>query len=228
MNPSRLVLEARPADRASIALPDAAGELLSIDVGGGRPTRIRLPVGVAADTPAPLALLLHGSGGDPEQSLGLLGPYAEAAGIVLVAPASVDYTWDMIAQSRFDADVEAIDRALGWVFERQAVDVRRLAIGGFSDGASYALSLAIANGALFSHAIALSPGFVAGTPGRSTVSRVFVSHGMSDRVLPVSCSRRIVPALRAAGIDVRYIEFIGEHEIPAPIAESAVRWLVGS
>jgi phospholipase/carboxylesterase len=226
MSSSRLLLRARPAARGHRAgRPlDAPRDVALGD--GSRAARIRVPAGVPPDVPAPLALLLHGSGADPEQALGLLGPYPEAAGVVLVAPAAADYTWDMIAQGRFGPDVEAIDRALEWVFQRRAIDARRLAIGGFSDGASYALSLAVANAALFSHVIALSPGFMAGEP-LGALPRIFLAHGRADRVLPVACSRRIVPVLRGADADLRYEEFDGGHEVPPAIAESAVRWLVG-
>jgi phospholipase/carboxylesterase len=49
----------------------------------------------------------------------------------------------------YGPDVEFIDRALDWAFDRLTLDIRKLAITGFSDGASYALSLGITNGDLF-------------------------------------------------------------------------------
>ena len=117
-----------------------------------------------------------------------------------------------------------IDRALEHVFSRYAVDLERLAIGGFSDGASYALSLGITNGDLFTHAIAFSPGFMA-PAGQSGSPRIFVSHGTRDNVLPIdSCSRRIVPQLERAGYDVLYREFEGGHTISPEIALEAVGW----
>ena len=123
-------------------------------------------------------------------------------------------------------DFGTIDRALAWVFQRYAVDGRRLAVGGFSDGASYALTLGLDNGDLFSHVLALSPGFAAPTSPRGA-PRFFVSHGTHDTVLPIAhCSRRIVPALRNAGRTVEYHEFDGGHEIPERIARMAVDFLL--
>jgi phospholipase/carboxylesterase len=58
----------------------------------------------------------------------------------LLAPDSRDRTWDVILSS-FGPDVDYIDRALGSTFQRYAIDPDRIAIGGFSDGASYALPL---------------------------------------------------------------------------------------
>src|SRR3712207_7974813 len=51
---------------------------------------------------------------------------------------------------------------------------------GFSDGASYALSLGIPNGDLFTHLVAFSPGFAA-PDGQRGHPRVFVGHGVDDR-----------------------------------------------
>ena len=54
--------------------------------------------------------------------------------------------------------------ALTHVLTTYVVDASHLAISGFSDGASYALSLGRANADLFTHVIAFSPGFVALAP----------------------------------------------------------------
>jgi predicted esterase len=119
-------------------------------------------------------------------------------------------------------DVHRIDRLLTGLLG--AYPVRDLLIGGFSDGASYALSLGLANGDLFDGIIAFSPGFAAPpvTYGRP---RVFVSHGTADRVLPIDrCSRRIVPRLTASGYDVTYHEFAGGHEVPDDVVRHALTW----
>lgn len=186
-----------------------------------RPAWLHVPVEPVR--PLPLAVMLHGSGGDAQQGLSLLEPHARAAGAMVLAAASLDYTWDGIL-GRIGPDWTALDGLLQWVFARYPVDAARLAVGGFSDGASYALGLALANGELFTHAIAFSPGFVAhaGAQGRPAV---FVSHGRADPVLPVGpCSRRIVPALERGGYAVDYREFEGGHEVPGPIASAAVAW----
>jgi predicted esterase len=105
------------------------------------------------------------------------------------------------------------------------VDPDRLAIAGFSDGATYALSVGLAQGLLFHHVLAFSPGFVIPAP-RVGRPAIFISHGTADPVLPIDrCSRRIVPALRADGYPVRYHEFVGGHSVPASIATAAVATL---
>jgi len=172
---------------------------------------------------APLALTLHGAGGDARSGIFHFLHLADVAGVVLLAPESRGRTWDVLVDG-YGPDVEFIDRALEWTFARLMLDTRRLAITGFSDGATYALSLGLTNGDLFTHLIAFSPGFMAPATRRGKPP-VFVSHGTRDRVLPIErCSRRIVPQLDRAGYRVRFREFDGPHTVPESIAREALRW----
>ena len=134
----------------------------------------------------------------------------------------------MISRGRYGADVRFIDRALENVFARYAVDPKRVAVGGFSDGASYALSLGVTNGDLFTHVLAYSPGFMAPAAQRGA-PRLYVSHGTDDRVLPIDrCSRRLVPRLKEAGYGVLYREFEGPHTVPPQIARESLEWFLPS
>jgi len=185
-----------------------------------------VPAGYRKETPAPLVLLLHGAGEDARDGLAQLRGQADEVGLLLLAPGSRGPTWDLILNrgGHYGPDIAAIDRALGDAFSRCAVDPARVGVGGYSDGASYALSLGLANGDLFSHVLAFSPGFLAPTGQRGS-PRVFVSHGTRDRWLPIdSCSRRIVPRLERAGYEVRYREFEGGHVVPPAIAREAASW----
>lgn len=185
-----------------------------------------VPPTLRAGVPAPFAVMLHGAGGNAEHGLHLLRDYADSKGMILLAPESRKTTWDIIVESRYGPDVAFIDDCLSHVFDRYAVDPKHIAIGGFSDGASYALSLGISNGQIFTHIIAFSPGFMA--PVRvENKTRIFVSHGTEDNVLPIGpCSRKIVPILKREGFAVEYREFEGPHTIPADISRRAVEWFV--
>jgi phospholipase/carboxylesterase len=176
-------------------------------------------------TPAPFALMLHGAGGNSRDGMDLLRPQSEEHGVILLAPDSRGGTWDFILGG-YGPDVEYIDRALEQVFAQYSIDPKRLAVGGFSDGASYALSLGITNGGLFSHIIAFSPGFM--HPTRQPDSpMIYISHGDQDSVLPIeSCSRRLVPALKRAGYEVNYHEFKGSHEIPLSVRQESAQWFL--
>jgi len=211
-------LTARPRGVSTSARSDRLG--LDID----RDALLRLPSD-ASTAPLPLLVYLHGATQRGEGMLRRIGAATDAAGIAVLAPDSRSMTWDAI-RGDFGVDVVFLNRALQRVFDTVAVDPSRVAIGGFSDGATYALSLGAINGDLFTHVIANSPGFIVdGQPhGRP---RFYVSHGTADQILPIDqCSRQIVPALRRRGYDVTFKEFAGRHEIPPEIADEAARWFV--
>jgi phospholipase/carboxylesterase len=183
-----------------------------------------VPQGTVAGQAAPLILTLHGAGGDAESGLAILGPLADERAFVLLAPASRGTTWDALRDD-YGPDTALIDRALELTFSAIRVDPERVAVAGFSDGASYALGLGLANGGLFGRIIAFSPGFIP-PAAREGMPAVFISHGDADRVLPVDrTSGRIVPRLRRDGYDVTYREFDGPHTVPAEVVREAVNWL---
>lgn len=189
----------------------------------GRDGLLYVPTSYASDTPAPLALVLHGAGRDSSELVTPMRPLADTTGLVLVAPDARGATWDAIG-GVFDWDVNFINRALTSVFSRVRIDPTRVRIIGFSDGATYSLSLGLINGDLFSRIVAFSPGFVV---SRTTTGKpkVFITHGTSDTVLPIDqTSRQIVPQLRAAGYDVEYHEFDGGHGVTPELMEQAVIW----
>ncbi|NML17685.1 alpha/beta hydrolase [Azohydromonas caseinilytica] len=224
--PDRARLSARPCDAPPLAHEAAVGlHRLDLDA-ATRPMALHVPVGWCADTPAPLAVMLHGAGGSAAQGGSLLEPFASHRGLLVLAPVSQGSTWDAL-RGDWGPDVAAIDAALAWLFARYRVDAAHLAVGGFSDGASYALGLALANAELFPRALALSPGFVPRAPGQTPNVAVFIAHGTGDAVLPIGpCSRRIVPGLRGVGVDVTYLEFNGGHEVPPEVASDAVTWVL--
>ena len=218
-------LAARPAAPASVSGAPASG-VHALDLGPGPEVLVRVPSPSAEAGPPLLVLALHGAGGDARGGLAPLLPSADRHRLLLVAPHSREPTWDVITRSGWGADVRRIDAALAQVFTTHPVDPTRVAISGFSDGASYALSLGLANADLFTHIIAFSPGFLVPTP-RTGTPRVYLSHGRADTVLPIDrTTRLIVPGLQAAGIPTEVHEFDGPHTVPPDLAEGAARWLV--
>lgn len=195
--------------------------------GSDRDGVLYVPPSYEPGQPAPLVLSLHGAGGSGRRNLPRLRRLADELGLLVLSPDSRESTWDIV-RSGFGPDVEFVDRALDLAFARYAVDPTRIAAEGFSDGASYALSLGLLNGDLFPSVIAFSPGFMLADKRRGR-PRCFVSHGLHDPILPVDpCSRRIVRELRDERYDVRYTEFDGGHAVPPEIARAAMDWLLAS
>jgi len=192
-----------------------------VRVGRGRPGLVFVPRDAARERRVPLVVTLHGAGGNARSGLALLREVADEAGVALLAPSSRGRTWDVVLGG-YGRDVAMLDALLRRVSTRLAVDPARVGIAGFSDGASYALSLGLTNGDLFSGVVAFSPGFSAETRRRGRPV-IFQSHGVEDEVLPIDrTSRRLVPRLREAGYRVTYREFGGGHIVPPDIARDAL------
>ena len=106
------------------------------------------------------------------------------------------------------------------------MDAKRIAVGGFSDGATTALTLGLVNGDLFRHVISLAPGGVQADQARGK-PRVFLAHGKADTVIPIRVSDQIAKELRRFGYPLTYRRFSGGHDVPNGISSAAVRWYLG-
>jgi phospholipase/carboxylesterase len=206
-------------------VPTATGaQPLGLD--SGRDGVVYLPPGLTG--PAPLLVLLHGATGSAAGITRRTDAFALADEfkMVILAPDSRERTWDAI-RGHFGPDVAFLDKALAKLFETVPIDRKRVAIGGFSDGASYAISLGLQNGDLFTHVAAFSPGFYVGSQRRGRPI-FYISHGKRDEILSFdNTARRLVPELEDANYSVRFKEFDGPHTVPAPIAREAFQWIAG-
>jgi phospholipase/carboxylesterase len=199
-----------------------------LDLVPERDSLIYVPPTVDPARPAPLLVLLHGSGGSaawwgPDR----LAALADPAGIVVVAPSSSTPTWDLRLDG-YGPDVEIVDASMKFAFAHCAIDPQRIALGGYSDGGSYALSLGLENGDLFCCLLAFSPG-ICSTDDLVGKPKIYITHGTQDSVLPITqTSRLIVPLLRGLGYKVTYKEFDGGHVVEPALAAAGMRWFAGS
>jgi phospholipase/carboxylesterase len=221
--------------RQASALLGAAGlarRALADDLGPGqyplgldheRDGLLYLPRGYKAGVPMPLLTLFHGAGGTA-QSVPYAFPMADRHGVIILAPDSRDQrTWDLVLGA-YGPDADFLSEALGQTLKRCSVDRQRLAVGGHSDGASYALSFGIGAGDVFTTILAFSPGVMTPLAARGK-PRIFISHGVSDNVMPIDdTSRRFVPRLKGLGYDVQYREYEGRHPVPPEVVEEGFAW----
>ena len=174
----------------------------------------------------PLLVMLHGYGSSPGQVWAAVKGDADERSVAVLLPASRKVSWDFDGGD-FGADRAFIDAALASTFLRVPVDPAHVALGGFSAGATFALSLGPSNGDLFDWIFAFSPTGME-VFGRTGHPGFLLSHGTADSVVPIGgSSRAIVPVLRAAGDRVIYREFpLGEHELFPDAVHEAFSLLV--
>ena len=197
-----------------------------LDDNNGRRAILYVPRAYDPAKPAAFMMMLHGARGDGDRTLESQRAAADEHGVVLLSPSTRSGTWDAI-RGGFAHDLEKIDQLLMQVFERCNIDPARIASGGFSDGASYALSLGLINGDLFTHIIAHSPGFIV-SDDRNGKPAVYVSHGRQDEVLPFDrCGAAIVAKLEKEGYAPRFDVFNGGHSASPELRSAALAWLTG-
>jgi phospholipase/carboxylesterase len=185
-----------------------------------------VPEGYDPSRAWPLALFFRGAITPAREYLDAFKPIADELGLLIMAPEAAGRTWDLILGG-FGPDVDFINAALHATFREVHVDITRIMPTGFSDGASYSLSLGMTNGDFFTKIAAYSPGFMSFDTPRGHPS-FFITHGSFDQVLSVGSSRYIVDQLRAAGYDVEFREWDGPHAVKLSLARESWEWLIGT
>ena len=187
----------------------------------------------AAAPPLPLIVLLHGAGGDAGRFLGEFKAIADRRGAILLALKSAGRTWDLQPRrgggASFGRDAVNLDSALAELFAKAPVDRERVVLLGFSDGASFALSLGLANPQVFRAIVALSVGGVFPPSRLDETQRLFIAHGRRDPVLPfANIERRIVPGLERNGLEPRVRWFNGSHVMDRDAIEEGLDFALGA
>lgn len=206
----------------------------------------------AADTGAPLVVLLHGYGapGDDLVPLGrelrarLDRPVRVALPVAPLALGPDARAWWQIELGARPADrgeespegLRAARRDLSAWLEAQReagrLDPERTVLAGFSQGAMLAAEISL-RGSLRPRAFAMLSGGPLDEAAWLRAARshppeaVFMSHGRRDPLLSFAASRRLADGLRRAGVPVTFEAFDGPHAIPPPVREAFVGWLAG-
>ncbi|RJX33236.1 MAG: esterase [Oxalobacter sp.] len=196
-----------------------------LEVAAERDTLLVVPEGLYAHTPVPLLVLFHGASGHPSQMLHFFENYAHEHRFLLMTPQSTMVTWDL-SLAGHGPDLDRLEKALMKVATHFTLLPEKLGLAGFSDGASYALSVALSNGDWVSHAMVLSGGYMnvykpTGKP------MVFIAHSPEDEQLPIDTSgRKHAKILKDSGYDVAYHEFSGHHAIYPAVVEKAMAFFL--
>jgi phospholipase/carboxylesterase len=228
---------------AEAATPFASGALVGKRFDIDDLAALYIPRSVSRDKPAPLLVVLHGGGRQPYRMINIFKPYAERHGFVLLAPMAKGATWDFILRppnggsgsdlmwrARMKDDPPRILEAIRKAGTFVAIDGKRSALIGISDGASYALTFGPDHPELFPTIVAYMPGMAFPNPAYKGAQRVFIAHGRQDRMLFFSyTAKTIVPRLKRAGLDVTFHPYDGGHTFPpASVTASGIAFILAN
>ena len=188
----------------------------------------------------PLLVLLHGAGMSGRRFLEGMRGEADRCGYLLLSVQSGGATWDTIGlvgragagkvsvDRLYGPDVGRIERALSAGLKASDVDRRSVILVGFSDGASYALSLGLANPQIVRGMVAIAPGFHLEPSAINPRQRLFIAHSPEDRVLPFARTRdATVGPLQRAGFDLRFRPFDGGHRLDNKVVAEGIDFVLG-
>jgi phospholipase/carboxylesterase len=195
----------------------------------------------ASNSPRPLIVMFHGAGMSARNFLDGARGEADRCGCLLLSVQSAGATWDMIGLVRqaskngratpdqlFGADTGLVEQALSIALRAADADRNSVVLAGFSDGASYALSLGLANPAIVRGVIAFAPGFHLEPAAINPRQRLFIAHSPTDQILPFERTRDdTVASLQKAGFDLRFRPFDGGHRVDKMVLSEAIDFVVG-
>ncbi len=201
----------------SLALPATAGangitqETLTSQ-GKPRSYYLYVPKTVQPGTPAPLLLLLHGSGRNGRSLVEKWTKVAEKEGIILVGPDSMG-SKDSKGWSVTEDPPEFLDDVIKALGAKYPVNPRRVYLFGHSAGAGYALILSLIESEYFAattiHAGALPEGSEPRFNAAKRKMPIFLIVGTNDALFPVATVRATRDAFTAQGFPVELKEIVG-------------------
>jgi phospholipase/carboxylesterase len=108
----------------------------------------------------PLITVLHGAGRQDEMLVKACRDEPAKRQALFFVPRSLAMTWDLIAGGG-RPDLDFLEFAYDLIYRRFPIDANRQALIGYSDGASYALSIGLSNPRIFRAILGWAAGFLA-------------------------------------------------------------------
>jgi len=180
----------------------------------------------------PLFTVFHGAGRRDELLVKACRAEPDRRQAFFFVPRSVEPTWDLIVGST-PVDLEFLEYAWDLIYRRYPIDPEQQGLIGYSDGASYALSLALSNPGTFEAVMAWAAGFVVldrsslDSAGRK--ARIYLEYGTHDSLFPFE--QIAIPMrenLLRAGYDVTFsVDEGGRHMPSGSFQGEALDWFFG-
>lgn len=115
---------------------------------------------------------------------------------------------------------QRIAQVIEHIATETGLGIGRIVLGGFSQGSMLATDVVLhlddapAGLAIFSGTLLCQEPWTRRMKSLPPGLRVFQSHGRSDPLLPFAAAESLAEQLSAAGADVKFVPFRGQHEIP--------------
>lgn len=191
---------------------------------------------VEGDENAPVLVLLHGTGGGPDDLLGLAKALSPASAVLAPAGPVSEHgaaRWfRRLAEGLFDYEdivVRANQLADFLVKARETYGIgdRRMIAVCFSNGANIAAAVTLLRPDALTEAIAFAAMSPVPEPPALDLSgtRVFLSNGERDPMAPLTSTGELVRALRERGAQVTEHRHAGGHQVTIEGVESAKEWI---
>jgi phospholipase/carboxylesterase len=232
-------LKLRIAPKAPEPVDELPTGLVWIEQGSQR-AALFTPDEIDMEERYPLLAVLHGAGRQDEMLMKAYRDEAERRQALILIPRSFGMTWDLIQHAAQggvgpDApsprpDLDFLEYAYDLIFRRYPVDFDRNALVGYSDGASYGLSVGLSNPELFRAVMAWAAGFVAieNEAASSDTPRpaVLVEYGTHDELFPFEqVALPMKEQLEAFGCSVEFrVDEGGRHWPSSTFQEEALDW----
>lgn len=177
--------------------------------GTARAYYLFVPNKLTKDRPAPLVLLLHGSGRNGISLVDKWKDLAKKEGIILVGPDALNMRgWNVP-----DDGPDFLHELLSELKGKYPIDVRRMYVFGHSAGAGFALSMGLFESEYFA-AIAIHAGGLRSNDNviveRATRKiPIHIAVGTVDRLVPLANVRATRDMLNSNGFNAQLIEMAG-------------------
>lgn len=206
-----------------------------------RPSFLQLAhsdVGAPLQRARGVVMLLHGYGAPADDLLGLARKLHAAgrqdtAFVVVEGPHGAGAGRAWFKQQAQVADTRnRLHRLLLGVMKTARLQASRVVIGGFSQGAMVAADVALHEPTPLGGVLMLSgtempgQGWDQAAPGHRG-TRFFISHGVSDSVIPQPQGLAVRDLFEKAGVPVTFVGFPGGHAIPPAVEQALPGFLAG-
>lgn len=201
------------------------------------------PDNYQAERPYPMVVLLHGYGSHMGD-LGSLCSAIDRSGYIYVCPnaplamdvgfGTVGYAWIEPPDWGDVVSYQSVDRLISMTIDEVMgnYDILQggVVLGGFSQGGIITFIMGLPKPDRFIGLVALSASIIDRDGLRSQLpsdrsQEIFVSHGISDTVIPVGDGRTASQFLKAAGYFPDYHEYPMAHQITADVISDLTLWL---